>query len=715
MIQSFNKLVYGKDERERITGIELGENDATIYYSNGTSEIEEFERYIVFKSHQLKGKCGKLHGEQAFKHFSKYKSKKEFWEAKRQAPYPHYFCPRDDHQQYMLKTGATMYKGMKYDDLTILSFDIETNGLLINNDSVTYMISATMKDAFGRSTKLFSLDNYSTQQDMIRAFCAYVTAHNPDVLTGHNILGYDIPFLQKCYGKQLPLGRDGSGVKISGRERIFRKDGHRTYSFTNAKVHGREIVDTFYLAMKYDFQNKYNSYGLKSIIEQEGMITEGRQFYDAATIKDNWKIDSERQKIKEYCINDSQDSLNLCDLMLPNYFYYVQALPLGLQEAVLTATGSQINAIMVRSYLQDRMAIPEASESSSFEGAISFGNPGIYSDINKVDVASLYPSIILEYGIFDRKKDPQGNFLNIVKELTTDRLKNKALAKETGDRYYSDMEQAQKILINSAYGFMGAPGLNFNSPENAAKVTRYGREILQKGIDWVSDKGYTLVNVDTDSFAYTTSSRLSERDFEAQLDEINALFPDGISWENDGQFKRFIVVKTKNYVLQDYEKNVVIKGSGLKATMKEPALKEFIAEFITRMLNNQRENRLIELYNDYAKEILDIDDITRWSSKKTITKAILTGERTNETKIREAFQGQVFDEGDRIYTFFDHDDSICLNTNFVGTYSVDRLLLKLYNTVKIFSTVFDISVFPNYKLKRNKELLAQLEQPDLAV
>ena len=42
--------------------------------------------------------------------------------------------------------------------------------------------------------------------------------------------------------------------------------------------------------------------------------------------------------------------------------------------------------------------------------------------------------------------------------------------------------QSQKIVINSAYGLLGAQGLNFNSPDNAALVTKGGREILQNGI-----------------------------------------------------------------------------------------------------------------------------------------------------------------------------------------------------------------------------------------
>jgi DNA polymerase-2 len=117
-----------------------------------------------------------------------------------------------------------------------------------------------------------------------------------------------------------------------------------------------------------------------------------------------------------------------------------------------------------------------------YVGAISFGIPGRYKNVYKLDVASLYPSIIRQYKIYSKDKDPKANFLNIVETLTIQRLQNKRLAKETGDQYYKDLESSQKITINSAYGFLGATGLNYNYPEGAAKVTEYGREILNKAV-----------------------------------------------------------------------------------------------------------------------------------------------------------------------------------------------------------------------------------------
>jgi len=145
---------------------------------------------------------------------------------------------------------------------------------------------------------------------------------------------------------------------------------------------------------------------------------------------------------------------------------------------------------MVRAYLQDSLSIPAACEKQEFEGAISIGNPGLYKNVFKVDVASLYPSIMLQYNITDNHKDPDNRFIEAVKFFTEQRLEDKLLAAETGERIYSDLSNGRKIMINSFYGFMGAPGLNFNYPDGAAEVTRHGRDILIKAIEWATGSDY---------------------------------------------------------------------------------------------------------------------------------------------------------------------------------------------------------------------------------
>ena len=241
---------------------------------------------------------------------------------------------------------------------------------------------------------------------------------------------------------------------------------------------------------------------------------------------------------------------------------------------------------MLRAYLQQKHSVPKGSPAIDYEGAISVGNPGIYKNVFKVDVASLYPSIMIQYEVYDKDKDPNAYFLELVKTLTAERLKNKKLAKETGDKYYTNLEQSQKILINSAYGFLGATGLNFNSPLKAAFITEMGREILGKSMEWAKTHDFKLVNADTDSIsvAKADESFYTKQERVELIKELNSVFPDRIRFEDDGYYTTLGVFGAKNYVLQSEDGQIKYKGSAIKATGKEKALQEFIKKVIDILL-----------------------------------------------------------------------------------------------------------------------------------
>jgi DNA polymerase elongation subunit (family B) len=153
-----------------------------------------------------------------------------------------------------------------------------------------------------------------------------------------------------------------------------------------------------------------------------------------------------------------------------------------------TASGSQLNSMMLRAYLQKGMSIPKATDIVELKGAISFAVPGIYSNCLKIDFAALYPSIMLQFEIYDQEKDPLKIFNLIVKYFAENRQKYKKLYKETGDINYDNLQNLAKTVANSCYGFLSANGLNFNSPENAAFITAKGREFLTFTIEKMTGK-----------------------------------------------------------------------------------------------------------------------------------------------------------------------------------------------------------------------------------
>jgi DNA polymerase, archaea type len=704
-------FIFGSDSDERIVSVEASGNTLFVFreHANGKVSCYTTGGALWLVSKQPTGEAWtELAGDLPYKYLRRCQSKEEFWEQRRQAG-RNAWCVYDDKEAALIATGKTYFKGMKVEDVSVLSFDIEATTLEHGPDAKVLLISNTFRRAGMVERRLFAYNDYEDEAGMFHAWAEWVRERDPSIVTGHNVHMYDFPYIAYCAAKcgaSLPLGRNSAPLAIDDYDSRFRVDGAKSYEYRQARIFGREIVDTLFLAYKYDVGRKYESYGLKKIIAQEGLEVAGREHYNAADIAKNYQNPQEWERIKRYAIHDADDALALYDLMVPALFYLNQSVPKSFQGLVGSASGSWLNSFLVRSYLQEGHSLPDTTEAADYEGAISIGNPGIYQNVFKVDVASLYPSIILQWNVYDAAKDPKGHFLRMVQHFTAERLANKRRAKETGERYYSDLEQAQKIVINSAYGMLGAPGLLFNSPKNAGFITTAGREILTAAMNWAETLGYKIVNADTDSISITKGFEWTQPRCDAVLKALNDLMPARIRWEHDGVYPRVVVVKAKNYILDDGKK-LKVKGSALKATTKEPALQRFLRGAL-HLLLDQRPDLLLDHYQKYVREIFSLTNINDWCSKKTITEAVLYNTRTNEAKVRAAIEGTDYRAGDKIYTYFDTAGNVRLAEQWKGDHDCTVLLEKLYSTLETFETLIDVKQFPKYHLKRSQGALKQL-------
>lgn len=216
---------------------------------------------------------------------------------------------------------------------------------------------------------------------------------------------------------------------------------------------------------------------------------------------------------------------------------------------------------------------------------------------------------------------------------------------------------------------------------------------------------FQISNCDTDSISFCKNDRsfipIDER--KKLIKEINDLSPEFMQWADDGYYKKVVILKAKNYVLQTEEGKTTFKGSAFKDQKKEPALRQFMKDIINEILNETYD--YIDIYNTYVEKILNLTDISEWCTKKTLSQNVLEGTRLNETKLMDALEDSEYVEGDKLYVFYLPDDTLCLKEKFSGEYNKKRLLKRLYDTVKIFKNILDIEQFKNYSLKKNlKEL-----------
>lgn len=500
MKKEIKKLVYGKSELLYVVGIEPQDDGTCVIFREDPDEglIEEvvpFRPYILSK-YALGSKWTRLKDKQHYKYIRKYRDLESYYDALKllQRRNKDIYTIRNPKEAFMCKTGVTYFKGMKKEDLSILSVDIEDTygiGKTPRDDGKLLLIANTFRKNGKIIKKQFAYDDFKSEKEMLKAWSKWVNKCDPHVYLGHNIFNHDFKIINhaaKRWKIKLKLGRDGSEMYIPKRNSLFRVDGSQSYNYKNIQIYGREIIDTWRLAMLYDKNSRreYENYKLKYIIAFEKLEKEDRVHYDAANIYEDYKDPKKWEMIKKYNVDDGDDPLAYFDLVIPVFFQYTKSIPRSFQMVINSATGSQVNYLMIRSYLQLGYSIARASDAVKYPGAISFGIPGIYKNVFKIDVQSLYPSIILTYLLWDKKKDPKKHMIKMLSYFTDQRIRNKVKHKETGDKTYKILSDSQKIVINSVYGFYGAPKLNYNNPRIASKVTEIGRDILTQAMEWAS-------------------------------------------------------------------------------------------------------------------------------------------------------------------------------------------------------------------------------------
>jgi DNA polymerase I len=150
------------------------------------------------------------------------------------------------------------------------------------------------------------------------------------------------------------------------------------------------------------------------------------------------------------------------------------------------------------------------------------------------------------------------------------------------------LQQTFKILINSFYGYLGTDLHHFADQTLAAEVTRKGREIIHKMIEWLRKEGASPVEIDTDGIYFVPPEGVkTEQEEKALVEHLNESLPEGIEVGMDGRYKAMFSYKRKNYALLEEKDELMIKGSALRSRGMEKYLREFLSEMIRLLLEGR--------------------------------------------------------------------------------------------------------------------------------
>jgi hypothetical protein len=421
------------------------------------------------------------------------------------------------------------------------------------------------------------------------------------ILTGYNLLDFDLPYLierarrvgikHDCPFRYL---KDENGEikrwKVAATEGTLKGD-----PLIFPAIVARDLpitsIDTLHLVCRWDYTAKaLRNYDLKSVAAHFGVNQPDRPILTPEQILHAFRHDWET--FKAYLMADLRETFALFSKLVTPYIAIAALTKLPIDQVVTRSTAWIWQQILHRHYGY----IPVADEKQKYKGGLVASRKGLWSPCMKVDIASLYPTIMLAYRIHSRK-DTDQIALRWLKTLTRQRLALKAKAK-ADDANAQILQEAMKILINSLYGFYGTGGYGFNDMTAAERVTCVGRKILAAMIAAVEDAGGIVVETDTDGLTICYRNANPQEILQA----VSATIPQPFKVEVEWQEAICFVSDDKNYIVLDANGDIVsVKGSKWRGRDKEAYLTKAIPEFVRLWALEGREAAMA-----YAAEILDV-------------------------------------------------------------------------------------------------------------
>ena len=387
-------------------------------------------------------------------------------------------------------------------DLRILSFDIETS----LKEPRIFTICCVLKEGGSVATKRFDGD----ERKMIEGFSAYILESDPDVITGYNIDGFDIPQIEQR-SKDLGLGPLRWGrfpAEIDQYNRFWR-------------AQGRVIIDAWW-AVKRVLRPKQET--LNAVAKQ--LLNEEKHDVDPKKMDEEWEAD--RERVMEYCTQDAMLALRVLEkvAILNRSMDLAAVSKLPLDDVVNGSTSQLVDSILIREADRRGVAVPMTSRSSGESRPIEGGyvhemEPGLYHWVLTLDFRSMYPSMIIANNICFTTLSPDGTiasptgarFLSkdkregllpkILVSLMEERAATKKAmnAAQTPDErdYYNGLQEAIKILMNSFYGVLASSFYRFTNPKIGASITAFSREATKDLIRKLEGEELKVIYSDTDS------------------------------------------------------------------------------------------------------------------------------------------------------------------------------------------------------------------------
>lgn len=389
--------------------------------------------------------------------------------------------------------------------LKILSFDIENS--IQTNEIYTICCAITT----GKRIKKISITD--DEKSMIQDFISLINDEDPDIITGYNIDGYDIPLLLERAAhhkiEYVRIGRNG-GTPSQVSNRFWR-------------LHGRIIADAWWNA-KMELRPKQET--LNAVAKL--VLGEEKEDVNPALMDQEWAED--REKVIKYCKKDAELALKILQkiAVLEKSMDLATVSKLPVDDVLNGRTSNLIDSLLIRiaDRHEPRIGVPmtggHTKEKQIEGGYVHTIDPGLYDWVCVLDFKSMYPSLIIAKNICFTTLDPEGKIKSpepgvsyldkktregllpgmlatLMNERDDIKAKMKKAKSQEEKDYYDGLQFAIKILMNAVYGVFASAFYRFTNPKIGASITAFARENTKGIISQLEEEGLRVVYGDTDS------------------------------------------------------------------------------------------------------------------------------------------------------------------------------------------------------------------------
>jgi len=489
---------------------------------------------------------------------------------------------------------------IKNSPLRYMSFDIEAisydyDRMVDEKKDPIVMISLAFNpDYRGKKTLVLvakrgargtDIEFFSDEKEMLERFLEVIDDFDPDIITGYNIINFDIPYvLERLKKNNLP----STFGRVTDKPCFVKKFG----ATQTCTISGRVVVDPYQI-IKTDPFMRFKRYDLNTVALE--MLGDGKIDVDYREMVKLWNGSNDKlNKFIKYSRKDAELALRLLlDKNLLDKFFELSKVSGLLLQDTFGGQATRVEISFLRECKKRDFVIPtkpskveiarrEAErKKKGLKGAIVLEpKKGLHADgcVLVLDFKSLYPSLIRTFNIcptclitkdspknVKKHKTPTGAYFvdedvrkgilpTILETLLKTRFAiKKKMKKARGEeaRLLNAKQLALKIMANSFYGYTGYLRARVYVMDVANSITAYGRENIQKTKSLIEDKyNVEVIYGDTDSIFLKTN--ITNLDEAAKLGEEIARYvtqnlPGCLELEFEKVYRTFLILTKKRY------------------------------------------------------------------------------------------------------------------------------------------------------------------------